>query len=586
MHDDVYFIVHNTAIDSISNACQFFVDPATVATSLRWRPLYRPLRTLSFALDVAIWGKNPLGFHVTNLILHLLNGLGVWLFARRILAKSWGAFVAASLFAVHPVQTEAVSWISSRGDLLMMVFVLIALATLNYQPEKTRARVRACVGYSGLTLALFAKETAIILPCIIVLVDWYQAGWKIVSKNLLKYTIAAAICVGYFGVRLVALGGNLAQQEYWGGALAPTILTMTKVLVKYLRLVVAPIYLTVEYPIPIAHSPFEWQVIASSLLLVGLGVIAVLARRKEPILSFALIWFGLWLAPVSNLIPITALMAERFLYPALIGPLLLIGWVGERAINRCKALRVLGVIVPVCVIVVFTLMTQERNREWRNELSLWTATVQRAPESARAQHNYGNALLAVDEVEPAHQALQQALVLQPDYPLAHATLGKIYLRKNDQHSAMKHLRTALKDLTGVPWIHNELGTLLLQSGDLEGARREFETALQVQPANPSTHVKLAMLALATNDRDTASAMLQRALDLDPHSAEALNAMGVVYAQSGDLDNARRYFQRAVEQSPNFPEAWKNLIRAATMQGDAAGAARYERQALERQRLPQ
>lgn len=358
VYDDARFVEQNQAVHEISlqNAVRYFTDTTTLA-SKGTKGIYRPLRTLDFAIDWALAGGAPWLFHLENVLYHGLACLFLFaIFMRLLPAGEEGetaAFFGAAVFALHPVNTEAVAWISSRGDVLLLVCFLLAVL-LHMKGRRWLALV-------ALVLALLSKESAVVFPAVVLLVDWFRRErfrWR-------WYAAYGAVVAVYTSLWILFLAqghpGDVGHlQHYWGGSYGTNLLTMAEGFLYYARLVVVPIMLVVDYHIP----PPMTLTVASAISILVLVLLSWLAWRSGRRSRFAAIWFLAAILPMSNLVfPIGIPTAERFLYLPLVG---LAFWAGPVLARHPKGARAL--------LACFFVLTFGRSLDYKDNNTFWDAT--------------------------------------------------------------------------------------------------------------------------------------------------------------------------------------------------------------------
>ncbi len=317
LYDDLSFIQFNPFIRSLRFLPEYFLN--TDSVSDYGHALWRPLRTLSFAIDFRLWGLHPLGFHLTNVTFHWLNVLLVyWLVSLRM-ALSFGSVrwplpvTAALLFALHPVQTEVVCWTSSRGDLLFSSCALMAVLCHWYRGKDSREAAWMLGSLTCYALALLSKETALVLPLIFMASDRLldQRSWSKTWQRSIPFWLMAS---AFLWSRTYILG-SVAQRDFWGGGLYPTTLVMLKVAASYLRLLVWPVGLRVDYAVSIPTTLHDPQVLLALVVLIPAAVAAWWLGHQSRIVAFWLTWSIVWMLPVSNIIPFHGLLAGALSVP-------------------------------------------------------------------------------------------------------------------------------------------------------------------------------------------------------------------------------------------------------------------------------
>ena len=254
VYDDERFVVQNISLRQISLWPSYFTDYQTLAASDLARDNYRPLLTLSFAVDYAVWGLNPLGYHLTNLFWHLVNVLLLYGLFLALGLGSGATLLGVTLFALHPIQTEAVSWVSGRADVLFLAGTIGAFWAFIASREARAPRRQLLYGLSlvAYLAGQFSKEMAATLPLLLVVWLLFRRRRSDLPSTLPFFLIFA----GYFSARTLVLG-RIAQTDYGAGSFLATQLTMVRGVAVYLKRLAFPLNLSLEHFIPYAHSPLD-----------------------------------------------------------------------------------------------------------------------------------------------------------------------------------------------------------------------------------------------------------------------------------------------------------------------------------------
>ena len=450
VYDDHRFIVRNRAIESLEDPGRFFTDPGTAGAAQGVEPdVWRPLRTLAFAVDRALFGLAPFGWHLAGVALHAANAVLVWLLLLRLLGRSPARIdpgeaaarlractLGALVFALHPATVEAVAWVSSRGDLLAWFFVLLAFEAL-HRP----GRLRTALGALLLALACLSKESAVIAFALLPLRDaalpadvrpprattWARTG------------LLAAVTAAYFVARQSVMPAApdlppLAQTDFPdGGRLAATRGMLASVL-WYAKVLVWPFGFPFDRnvhtdPVPLSFG--DPTVVAGAGILVSAVLAGVLAwRRARPAAGFG--WLGALVAmiPVSSvLVPLKAFAAERFLYPALPCLVAVLAAFGVRAALRAPARRRrLAMAAGAALVAGLGLLAWHRTGPWRDDASLWAAVLREEPMNPRGWEGVGFEHLRHGRLSEAERALSTYREFQPLDGKAHAQRAALFLR--------------------------------------------------------------------------------------------------------------------------------------------------------------
>lgn len=533
---------------------------------------YRPLRNLSYRFDYALFGLNPQGYHAMNLVYHILNTSLAFLVARRLSGRYRTALIAALLYAVHPVQTEAVAYISGRRDLLATLFVFLGVLAF------LRRRDRGNLGGLGLiaaayVLGLLAKEMAITLPLLLLAYDAIQqvalrpptpvlpmvAALLPTVKGCLardrRLYLPLLLLSGVFSVFAVFFSGATGASRRYVGDLDLTVLTSARAIAHYLKLLLFPATLNADYSFdafPVSRSFFDPAALLALLAVAAilLGVIALLPA--EPVAAFGGAWFFLALLPVSQLIPHHELMAEHYLYLPSFGFFLMTAHFADRLLDvKRGAIALYG--IYACIILLLSTRTIVRNPDWHDPITLWQKTAQTAPRSARVRNNLGIALLKRGQLDAAVPEIEEAVRITPDHGKRRENLGRLYLLVGRLEDAEAQIEETIRMLPGQASARVALGVVYFRQGRLTDAEREFREVARLRPPQakrplPEPFIRLAQIGVARQRYDMARQMLRIAIQQKQRGP-------IGYDSS---DEAWRELREALLQRPHNPEAQRLL----------------------------
>jgi tetratricopeptide (TPR) repeat protein len=481
--------------------------------------LFRPIVNLSYALDHAVWGLRPFGFHATNVLLHGLNVVLFWRVAAdaiedrgRLTASrrlpSWCPLLAAVLWAVHPLMSEAVGYVSGRSEVLCATWFLAALIAFRRalvgprlargdpEPGRTVGGMRTwlAAGWLAFLLALGSKETAVMLPFVLIAWDALLVGGgraERVRRALRIHLPLVIAVVAAGGVRLA----TLLQAE------APVLrspmenaLTQTIVILRYVRLIVWPVGQS------LAHEVRQVSSVADPAALAAVATIAAALaagwrwRRREPLALFGAVWFLLLLAPSSSLVALREGMAEHRVYLASTGLFLTIAAVAAPMLPaRRERLTAGGWAATAVVVVLLSALTLTRNRIWADPVRLWGEAAERAPSVWHPHYALGDALRERGQCAEAIGPYETAVRLAPTYRDAFNNLGICLAEVGRPAEARAAFRRALEIDPRFARAHTNLGNVAILSRDTEEARRQFLLALDRDPGNIAARRQLAAL---------------------------------------------------------------------------------------------
>ena len=406
--DDIAYVQENELIRSWSPSNLWGVATETVTRN------YAPLTILSFLFDHSIWGMNPCGYHATNVLLHLVNGVLVFLLLRRLTGNLFVAWLAAALFLVHPVQIESVVWISSRKGLLCSVFMLWA-CIIRLRPEVT---AKHDAWYIGLLIAaLLSKALAIVFPPIVLLYDLMirrEKSATAVARQVIPGLLTLLLLLYTMGAQNTVLGGVRGHMEF--GLLHIMAIDVT-ILWQYIGMLFYPTDLCVMYDPP--TSGIGMQVAIGSLAWAAVGYGLWRIRKSQPLWILGSLSFLLLLFPVLNFFRITTLMNDRYLYLPCIVIFAMAAGVIQRAVKFVESESAglilfvgnsLRGLVAVAALAACLTLTQLHLPVWQNSQSLWTHALQRSPQIPVLRIQMALTLHSSGQTREAIRQLQLALL--------------------------------------------------------------------------------------------------------------------------------------------------------------------------------
>lgn len=576
--DDHLLLTENAIIKAPDGLYKFWFTTEAVD--------YWPVTNSSLWLEWRLWGTNPIGYHVTNIALHIAASLLLWALLHRLSIP--GAFLAALVFAVHPVNVESVAWIAQRKNLLALLFVLVSILCFLRVDAASTAQSRlaapASEGWYWMSLAAFvlamlSKGSVAILPLLLLgILGWLRPlAWRDLIRTAPFFLVSALLVLVnvWFQARATAVEGHTI-------GLVERLLGAGTVVWFYLYKALLPIHLSFVYP--------QWNIRADAAqwwvpLLATVAVTAVLVwyRRSwgRPLL---LAWgvFCVSLAPVMGFTDVGfmqhSLVADHYQHLALIGVVALIaaGW-GRWQQGARASRHWVPIAAAAAVIGMLAVLTWRQSALYADGVTLFRATLAENPTSAFVHNNLGLALLEAGRADEAGQHFERALQLRPDFPEVHYNLAGTLLRAGHVEDAIGHFQQAVQLRPLYPEYHHDLGVALLQVGQLDPAIAEFERALQLNPDYVAAHYGLGNALAQLGRRQEAIEQFQQAVRLRPAYPEAHNNLGAVLLESGRSQAAMAEYEEALRLKPDFAEARSNLGRALLQAGRAREAIEHLQQ---------
>lgn len=535
VYDDVSQVVNNPWITSFKYLPTIFTHDATRAPIPGISNYYRPLMHVVYLANYYVfWGLTAWGFHLVNVLFHV----GVTVMVYFVAAALWpesregeGAFftaplMAALIFAVHPVHTEAIAWVACVPELTFSLFCLLSFyCFIKYLNGTERGSYWWCVGFFA--VAVFCKETAVTILPVMVLYDLlHRHQKKDLSSFFARYVPFVVVMVAYAAIRMNALGGVAPYRRHGELSGFQLFLNVFTLFSQYLEKLIVPINLNAFYVLHPALSVTD-PLALFSLVVTGLFVaLAVVLWKRDRVALLGLAIIVVSLLPVLY-IPVLGenSFTDRYMYFPSVGFALaagsLLGKVRKASLQ--KPLYALLVVT----LLVYSVGTFRRNAVWHDEYSLWTDTVAKSPDSCLVHHNMGNSLAERGDLDGAINEFQAGL-------------------KYDANSFD---------------VHNSLGVALSKKGDFDGAIKELEIALAIMPGSYNTYSNLGIAYARKGDLSTAIKAFEKAVSLDGESFQGHNNLGNAYAMTGNLDGAIKEYQAALTIKPDFPDARNNLTIA-------------------------
>src|SRR3989344_256359 len=536
--DDDDWIVNNPFVHGFSDLDKLFTENVLAGFGLNSN-YYRPLLMTSFAFNWVLGGSHPVGYHIVSNLLHIGNGILLFLIFYSIWKRKIPAFLGALFFLIHPLQTEAVTYISGRGDPLSVFFILISLILFDRFVRGKRISLRWW-SLAFAILAILSRESAVLIPGLFLvyyvafltgLPFWRSIGAGI--KKLWPHLLAAGT---YFILRLTILNFNHTLNFYhdqpseYSLNILYRLFTFGRVLAEYFRLLIWPTGLHMERDVPLVTSFFSWPAIFLTGL--GIGLICILmflySRRSKSSLHleiyqvsfFSVGWFFTGLLLVSGIIPISAIMYEHWLYLPMIGVSALFGFFVFKILNRFQARKILSSLIILFLVgygMFLSAQTVKRNILWGKPVQFYEDILKYNPNTVRVLNNLANIYNSRGNTARAEELYTQA-IRQPN--------GKIFAQP-----------------------YYNLGNIYRDRGQLDRAVEEYKKAIEADPAFPFAYQNIAVIYAGQGNLSGAAAMLEKVKDIKPYDPAIYYNLGLIYRAMGDNNQAIENFKGGLALSP-------------------------------------
>lgn len=531
----------------------------------------------SFALNIHFNGMNVWGFHLVNLTIHLINSCLVWwltflIFSTAIIRdhpiakyKNELAFITALMFVSHPLATQSVTYIVQRMASLVALFYLLSIALYLKARLINNLSVAKYFMFAGSFLssglAIFTKENAFTLPFAIVLVELFFIRKEKLNVNLKNYRQLIAI-MGLIGfIFIIAfkfsfkIFKSIPPNEVHAEILTPItyLFTSFKVIVKYIQILILPINQVLDYDIPISTSLFEIKTLLSFLFVFSSITLASRLFKKYRIFSFGIFWFFLTLMIETSIIPINDVIFEHRTYLPSFGFFLILSY-GIYFLLRKKN-KLLAFVICTCIIGMNSFLTFERNKVWKDELSLWSDNVGKAPNIARPIHNRGFAYWNLGQWEKALADYSIALRNYPRYPQALSNRGVVYGHFKQWEKAIIDYSKAIEIDPNLVSAFSNRGTAYEELKQWEKAIADYTKAIELNPNYPKAYSNRGVIFEKLKLWDKAIKDYSEAIKLDPNFKLAYYNRGVAFENLKQWDKAIEDYSKMIEFDPKYKQAY-------------------------------
>jgi tetratricopeptide (TPR) repeat protein len=570
--------------------------------------LWQPLTTLSHTVVFQVFGLNPWGHHLGNVLLHALNAGLVFALLQRMTGVMWRSLLVAALFAVHPLRVEPVAWVTERREVLSTFFGLLALIAYARYVEQAEGRKQKAEMGKGfhvsrftfhassfylLSLFFFAfglmsKPTLVTWPFVMLLLDYWplrrfelstlssqpSTMLRLVTEKIPFFVFAVAASLVTIVVQkrggALAAGESLALSARIGNALISYC--------RYLWKMIWPSDLAAYYPHP-GHWSLGMVLLAGGLIL-GISGLVWVSRRRYPFLLMGWLWYCGTLVPMSQVIQTaTQSMADRWTYIPSLGLLILTVWGAYELTRRWRyqvpALSVAG----SGVILLCVALTRQQIGYWRNSETVCRHALEVTEDNPVVRSALGAALVTQGRIDEAIRQFQEAIRLRPDYVLAHYNLGVTFGKKGQIDDAIRQFQEAIRLRPDYDLPHGNLGAAFYQKGQIDDAIRQFQALVQLKPYDAEAHCSLGAAFVKKGQIDEAIRQFQEAVRLSSDSADTHFKLGTIYYQQGRTVEAIRQFQETIRLKSDHEQAHNNLGAALGLTGQIDEAIRQFQAAL-------
>lgn len=518
--DDNWLVRDNAYIRSPSYFLKIFTESlgSGAAEEVSY---YRPIQLVTYMIDYAVWKLDVRGYHLTNVILHILAALSIYYFINILFKDKLLSLFTSVFFIIHPIHTEAVAYISGRTDSLALIFMMLCFIFYikSIHSENTGLYIFALLSY---VLALLSRENSLVFPLLLLL---YHYSFKKKVK-IDKFLPILGLAFIYIALRFTLLKTLLSSTS--------TITTLFQripgffvAITDYARLMLLPFGLHMEY----GNNVFSFL---NPRAILGVGIIvflltsAFIARRKEQkLISFSIFWFFIALLPSSNLYPVGSYMAEHWMYLPSLG-VFLISAKGLTFLYRAGNTKIPAILLSVCLLIFYSSLTFHQNNYWKEPLTFYERTLKYAPNSIKSYNNLGNLYQRLGQKEKAITAYEKAIKINPNY-----NFGEVY---------------------------NNLAVIYASLNQKEKAIDLFKKAIELNPRRPEIYTNLGIMYVSFGKRQQAIAAFKKAIELNPNYAIAHINLSIAYFNQQQYDLALEHCEKAIALGHKVDPTFLNLLK--------------------------
>ncbi len=550
--DDYGLVKGNEYIKNWSNLPKIITEDFGVGGGTKSN-FYRPLQTVVHMAGYSLWGFKTAGYHLTSILTHILAAVALYFLLRGLLHKKTISFVASLLFVAHPINTEAVCYISGLSDPLSLVFMLSCL--IFYIKSLDSKNVTLYIlSLLSFVFALFSKENAVVLPVLILLYH-YAFGKNVEIK---KPILFFGILMGYILLRLTTLN-PLGRSPLTIVGLLERIPVFFAAIADYLRLLLLPFDLHIEYGNRIFKFT-DTKVILGLIMSFSLIIFAFIKKKDNAVSFFAIAWFFITLLPVSNIYPVSySFMMEHYLYaPALGFFLILSGLLCHPLKNKISVLS--ARLCTAMLLIFYSYLTVKQAECWKEPITFYKRTLRYAPNSWRFYNELGIEYANAGNNSGAEGAYREALKINPDAVGVYYNLGNLYKKMGNKESSLAMYKIANGINAKSVQHYYEIGSQLKAIGRYTGAIASFKKALEFDQNNLIVCSELASMYILVGRYKDAIALFKKVLEIKPDFALAYNNLAAAYYYVKQYDLAVEACGKAIGLGYPVEAKFKELLK--------------------------
>jgi Flp pilus assembly protein TadD len=541
---------------------------------------FQPIRILSYAVDYYFWKFHPLGYHITSISFYILTCIMVFFTVRRLSASlrekvspdshERVAFFGSLIFAAHPVHVEAVTWLAARKEVLQGFFFFLAFYLyLMGRGKNGRDRIT----YLGLVLfaillAILSKPSAIVFPAVILVYEIAQRKkrWMdFIRSHWLFLALSILISIIFTSILIEVMSDAGGVKPYRGGSFFNNLLISFYAFLYNIKLLVFTINYSAAYTISVSNPIFGLRTfvfMTTTLLLFGLSLWSL---KHTKIIFFSFLFFFVTLLPYLNIIPISTILADRYVFIASFSYCFLLGVIFDRFytyINKRFSegfFKLIAIVLLLSLLTGYSFMTIRQNKIWENSYTLWADAVEKYPDSNTANAIMGVVYMELGMDQKAIEHLEKAVQILPYDYQSRNNLGIVYGRLEQPDKALKELTTAIWLKPEDDNIKTNLSIFYQRQKEYKKAEDVLKYLLSKNASSAHLHFRLGMVYKEAGSYEAAVSELLKSMELAPHIINPYEELGNIYASRfEDLEKAKYYYAKGIEAAPKAKSRIEDL----------------------------
>lgn len=560
--DDTQYLVENPVVKDFNS------ENLKTIFSEQFVGNYQPLTMLSYMIEYKLFGLNPFGYHLMNLLFHFLGTLFVFLIIKKLSGNDLIAFITALLFGIHPLHVESVTWIAERKDVLYGFYFLWALYLYIQPPLPPKGGILARIfspfggvrrGFCLLLfcLALLSKAQAVVLPVVFFAVDFLMKR-KFTKKTILEKIpfFVLAVAFGLIAIKVQGKAGAMQTFQYF--PFYERILFSCYALMTYMHKLILPINLSCFYPYPETNDTINtvWVYLSPAVLLV-LAFIIWKYFRSSKVFLFGVAFFLITIVLILQLLPIgDALYADRYTYIPSIGLFFI---ASHYLVPHLKNKIVM--MIASAILFFYGWLTFQRTKIWHDSITLYTDAIDNGYKAAIIYNNRGAVLSDSLRNEEALKDFTSLVELKPKYPNGWRNKGLVHERLGQKEEAIKSFSEEIKNHPEDTKNYLSRGTLLEGKNDFERAIKDFSKMIELQPNNGEGFYARSEALGKSGKMQEALTDINKAIEFAPDNGQAYNNRGIIFSMSGKFQEAVNDFTKSLQLKPDNIGAYTNRALA-------------------------